>query len=175
MHTCNGMKRKRPSWGLEAVRVVALLFACIACATSALAQSIVAGSNPCFPLGADGKYKECTLEQELQAGSEADDGFEDWKSLYKSYVKYHQCVDGWIAESYSIAVGELLAKRWETLHQLNELRSLDPVFGTWVLDCHHHPGFPPGADDAILENASGRCQRGQESLCKRIIKNLSYD
>ena len=153
--------------------VLFLSLACIGCAAGVWAQSIEAGTNPCFPLGADGKYGDCRLEQGLQAGGEADDGFEDWVSLYKSYVKYHQCVDGWIAESYSIAVGELLVKRWETLHQLNELSALDPVFGDWVLDCRVHPAFPPNSYDAMFENASGRCPQGQELLCKRIIKILT--
>ncbi len=75
---------------------------------------------------------ECPSELARSADNSVE-SVSDWASLYKAYMKFRACDDGSIAEGFSDRVATLLASKWATLPQLNDLITKDKTFKAFVL------------------------------------------
>jgi len=74
----------------------------------------------------------CSAEKAKLAELETDH-LRSWDSLYHSYIRYHSCDDGAIAEGYSEAVARILTDHWKTLPKCPPLYKSSPKFRTFVL------------------------------------------
>ncbi len=135
-----------------------------------IATILVAGA--CFaqaaPQTGRSRRHPCTAEQEKQASRDMDH-LKGWRAVYRSFRRFGQCDDGEIAEGYSDAVAQLLAKRWGTLPELDGLVSADSAFKRFVLD---HIDATASYDDlkAMAGNARLRCRPRQKQLCDSIAR-----
>jgi hypothetical protein len=75
--------------------------------------------------------------------------------------------DGAVAEALSGTVGDLLADKWATLPDLQQIIDRRPAFRQFVVR-HIDITIPARQLDAIEQNAAVRCPRGAESLCQAV-------
>ena len=88
------------------------------------------------------------------------------QQLFKHYAR---CDEGEAAEGFSDAVGRLLIKSWHRLPELEKLSQANPEFLKFVL--RHIDGTLLPEDLARIEfKANHQCTRGQNTLCKKIVK-----
>lgn len=128
------------------------------------------------------RQKVCTNQLEQQAEKQAlRSTLRDWAAVHESYKKFGVCNDGVIAEGYSDAVAQLLAKHWNTLPDLIRFSSSDPTFKEFVL---RHIDATDSDDDlkAADRNARLHCPSEARSLCSAIrshagaaIKDINED
>jgi hypothetical protein len=100
------------------------------------------------------------------------DHLKDWAAVYKSFKKFAPCDDGGIAEGYSDAVAQLLAKHWNTLPALIRFTSSDHAFKEFVL---RHIDSTDAEDDlkVIARNARLHCLPQATRFCSAIGANAS--
>ena len=92
--------------------------------------------------------------------------------VYASYRRFAQCDDGGIGEGYSDSVARLLADKWESTGELNNLASGGKGFRQFVLR-HVDELMSPTQAEAIGRNATERCKPNARVLCKSITARLS--
>lgn len=112
----------------------------------------------------------CTDQLESKAEKQAlgrTDRLRDWAAVHQSFKKFAVCDDGIIAEGYSDAVAQLLAKHWNTLPDLIRLGSSDHAFKDFVL---RHIDATDSYDDLKRadRNARLRCPSEAKGLCSAI-------
>ncbi|MGH9733533.1 MAG: hypothetical protein ACRD8A_02940 [Candidatus Acidiferrales bacterium] len=108
----------------------------------------------------------CTDQMARQAFDDVDH-LKDWAAVYHSFKKFAGCDDGGIAEGYSDAVAQLLAKHWNALPDLIRLTSSNRAFKSFVL--YHVDATDSYADlKAADRNARLHCPSEAKGLCPAI-------
>lgn len=136
------------------------VFGCVV-ALSLLCSSAALGQRP-----------GCTQKQANRAEEETGD-IRSWDSLYRSFLRYHNCDDGAIAEGYDDVVSlKLLLGKWNTVPQLAALLDKDKHFKSFVLE--HISLTALDTDDLkkLKAKAVHNCPAGQAELCNDIRRRV---
>ncbi len=115
-----------------------------------------------------GQRPGCT-EKQAQHAEEEIGQLRTWDSLYRSFLRYHNCDDGSIAEGYDDVVSlKLLLGNWDTLPRLATLLDSDKHFKSFVF--RHISLTALGADDLkkLKAKAVHNCPEGRADLCRDI-------
>jgi len=112
----------------------------------------------------------CSKDDALLAEQEAA-SLTEWRTVYGSYVKYHQCDDGSIAEGYSESVSMILADRWPQIDDLAKMIQKDKNFRPFVLR-HLDESVPSGRLRIIESNARNQCPQKHRALCDLILRSI---
>lgn len=110
--------------------------------------------------------QKCTTA-EAQAAESSVDSLASWQSIYASYRQYGHCDDGSIAEGFTDKIVHLLATRWDSLSQAQQLIASDPKFRVFVL--RHINGSALTTElNRVATSARNQCPRSAALLCKQI-------
>lgn len=117
----------------------------------------------------------CTQAEAQLAEAGIDTAGRSWADLHDQYVKFAKraaCDDGAIAEGFSDAVGNLLARGWKELPKLARLINADPDFLAFVVK-HIDLTIPAVDLDHIRANAKSSCPGKHGRVCNRILHALA--
>jgi hypothetical protein len=117
---------------------------------------------------AGGQTKSCT-EKDAKDALNLPDNYRDWNAAYRSFQRFGQCDDGAIAEGFSEAIAQLLAKDWKKhVDALIRLATNDKKFERFVL---RHVDETLSDDElrTIAENARLYCPNGEKPFCRLIL------
>lgn len=92
---------------------------------------------------------------------------DNWRGIHDAYVKYTGYDDGGIAEAYSEVITTLLAQKWNSIKELENISKKDKSFFEFVL---HHIDATADTDKLriIISNAKGKRLVSDEKICIRI-------
>jgi hypothetical protein len=90
-----------------------------------------------------------------------------WADLHATFKSLAACDDGGIAEGWSEFVTRTLARKWNTVAELQKLVSTDRSFRLFVV---RHVDATADEQDLrqVLTNARNRCARSDRSLCAEL-------
>jgi hypothetical protein len=126
---------------------------------------IIYAQGPAF------NYGKCSDSMAVSAEYEGEKvlAAKDWPAaLLTSFKTFGVCDDGAMAEGYSDAIVQSLAKRWDSFHELAEIMEKNPDFHSFVLS---HIDATTDSDDlkALVLNAEKKCPRQFQKTCKAMI------
>jgi len=124
-------------------------------------------------LASDSHTKPCSQQETRQAEDDVNH-LQNWDQVYRSYRRFSHCDHGAIGESYSTAIGKLLADRWIRFARLATLVKTDKGFQQFVLR-HIAKTLPSDILDKIKENSQLHCPGRQTRLCRLITKAASIE
>jgi hypothetical protein len=116
-------------------------------------------------------YRKCSDSMAIPAEYEGEKilAIKDWPAaLLKSFKTFGICDDGVIAEEYSDAIVQSLAKRWERFPELASLMEKNPDFHSFVLS-HIDPTTEPDDLNALVSNAENKCHKQFPIICQAMI------
>lgn len=124
------------------------------------------GTAPSYPSSTQSRrvFENVCSDQMARQAFDDVDHLKDWAAVQRSFKKFARCDDGGIAEGYSDAVAQLLAKHWNRLPDLIRLSSSDRVFKDFVI---RHIDATDSEDDlkAADRNARLQCPPEAKGLC----------
>ena len=100
-------------------------------------------------------------------GEEAVDHLNSWSDVRAAFVRYApQCDNGGVAEGFGDRVVHLLATRWRSLYELDEMMIKDDAFRKFVL---RHIYATAYTDElrAIAQHSQS-CLKKDRPLCKQL-------
>ena len=121
----------------------------------------------CIGTAAHAASNACPREMEMAAMDVSGSSHRlDWEGMYEAFQTYRTCDDGSIGAGFSDGVVRILANRWESLPQLQDLVEKDDAFRTFVFR-HINATTDPRDLKRILLNLTD-CPDGYQPLCERI-------
>jgi aminopeptidase N len=126
---------------------------------------MIAVSTPLYGI-AQAVQKPCTQDENLQA-EKAVDNLRTWDEIYRYFRLYGRCDDVDAGEGSSDAVAHILARHWETLHQVSQLAAKDKGFRKFVI-YSVSPVDSMKDVQKIREFAIHSCPAGLHQLCKDL-------
>jgi hypothetical protein len=120
----------------------------------------------CFNVNA--KESSCPLSL-LEKADSSISKLNNWQDVYKSFKRFRQCDDGYIAEGYSDAIVKILAHKWNQLSILIKFTSQDKDFYAFVIR-HIDATTDESELKMIIHNSSKRCSKSDSNLCSEIGK-----
>lgn len=111
--------------------------------------------------------QQCSVTQ-AQAAERSVDSIDSWPTIYSAYRQYGHCDDGSIAEGFTDRVVHLLATRWDSLEQAQQLAARDPKFQTFIVR-HIDTSASTSELDMVARAAKDRCPRSATALCTQIL------
>jgi hypothetical protein len=118
----------------------------------------------CFNVNA--QDSSCPLSL-LEKADRSISRLENWQDIYKSFKKFRQCDDGYIAEGYSDAVVKTLANKWSQLNILIKFTSQDKDFYAFVIS-HIDATTDKSEIEMIISNSGKRCPKSASNICSEI-------
>jgi hypothetical protein len=116
-------------------------------------------------------YKKCSDSMAITAEYEGEKilAIKDWPvALMTSFKTFGVCDDGAIAEGYSDAIVQSLAKRWDRFPKLAGLMEKNPDFHSFVLS--HIDATTSSNDlDTLVSNAEKKCPKQFQKTCQAMI------
>lgn len=113
--------------------------------------------------------KKCTDQEWRQADTQLNK-LNNWAAVENYYTQYKQCDDGYLAEGSADSITYLMAEKWQTLPELNNLiKRKGPKFEQFTLD---HISEITGQDrlKKLQTLSSHSCPKGLKPLCGKINK-----
>jgi len=116
-------------------------------------------------------YKKCSDSMAITVEHEGEKilAIKNWPAaLLTSFKTFGVCDDGAIAEGYSDAIVQSLAKRWDHFPELAGLMEKNPDFHSFVLS---HIDATTSSDDldALVSNAEKKCPKQFQKTCQAMI------
>ncbi len=136
------------------------------CSGCCLAATTLFAQAPWFD------FSRCPMPKAMKADDEAEKIMmsKDWPTaLQRSFKLFGVCDDGSIAEGYSDAIVQSLAKRWSGFPRLAELMRKDKSFNSFVLA---HIDATTSGDDlkALITNATTKCPKLLQESCHSVAE-----
>lgn len=116
---------------------------------------------------AAGQNKSCT-EKDAKDALNLPDNYRDWNAAYRAFQRFGQCDDGAIAEGFSEAIAQLLARDWKHVDDLIRLATNDKKFKQFVLQ-HIDETLSDDELRTIAENARLHCPSRERPFCGLIL------
>jgi len=92
----------------------------------------------------------------------------DWPALHQAFLRYRNCDDGAIAESFSDRVTVLLVTQWDDLSQLGQLLSADNSFADFVMRHIDETTDPKHLERISMSARTRGCAGLTDTTCTNI-------
>lgn len=94
-----------------------------------------------------------------------------WAALHKSFVVYHGCDNGGVAEGYDDAVNHLLVRQWDALASVKVEILRDKAFASFVLR-HINEEWDLNDLKRVRSLASKHCPKNLDQFCRDVVTDI---
>jgi hypothetical protein len=91
-----------------------------------------------------------------------------WVALHKSYLAYHDCDDGGVAEGYDDAMVRLFLKNWNEISSVKRFILNDKKFAAFIIH-HVNEEWSRGELENAKSLASKHCPKGLDQFCRNVV------